>query len=73
VLYSHGVADPRIDILESETMVKTLRKNGIEAPFIRIPDEGHGWRKLKNQLFYARKEAAFLEEKLGLSDSSEKK
>jgi len=73
VLYSHGVADPRIDILETETMVKTLRKNGIEAPFIRIPDEGHGWRKLKNQLFYARKEAAFLEEKLGLSDSSEKK
>jgi len=40
VLYSHGVADPRIDILESETMVKTLRKNGIEAPFIRISDEG---------------------------------
>lgn len=60
VLFSHGVMDPRIDIVETEIMVTTLRKNGIEAPFIRIPDEGHGWRKLKNQQFYAREEAKFL-------------
>jgi dipeptidyl aminopeptidase/acylaminoacyl peptidase len=64
MLYSHGVVDPRIDIAETEIMVKTLRKNGIEAEFIRIPDEGHGWRKLKNQLFYGRKEAEFLEKHL---------
>ncbi|MEE4154310.1 MAG: alpha/beta fold hydrolase, partial [Erythrobacter sp.] len=38
VLYSHGVMDPRIDIYETEVMVKTLRANGIEAPFIRMPD-----------------------------------
>ncbi|MEE4350319.1 MAG: prolyl oligopeptidase family serine peptidase [Pacificimonas sp.] len=66
VLYSHGVMDPRIDIAESEIMVKVLRANGVEAPFVRIPDEGHGWRKLSNQLFYFRTEAAFLEEQLGL-------
>jgi len=40
VLYSHGVMDPRIDIAETEVMVKALRKNGIDAPYIRIPDEG---------------------------------
>ena len=67
VLYSHGVKDPRIDIAETETMVKTLRANGVPAPFIRIPDEGHGWRKLSNQLFYFRKQAEFIEEQLGLS------
>ncbi len=67
VLYSHGVMDPRIDIAESETMVRTLRANGIDAPFIRIPDEGHGWRKLSNQLFYYRRQAEFLEKQLGLS------
>ena len=61
VLFSHGVMDPRIDIAETEVMVRTLRNNGIEAPFIRIPDEGHGWRKLHNQLFYYRQEAEFLE------------
>lgn len=69
VLYSHGVTDPRIDISETETMVRTLRENGVEAIFIRIPDEGHGWRKLSNQLFYYRRQAAFLEEKLGLGSS----
>lgn len=62
VLYSHGVRDPRIDIAETEIMVRALRANGIDAPFIRIPDEGHGWRKLKNRLFYFRKEAEFLAE-----------
>ncbi|SHN50152.1 S9 family peptidase [Erythrobacter sanguineus] len=67
VLYSHGVMDPRIDIAETETMVKTLRANGVAAPFIRIPDEGHGWRKLSNQLFYYRKQAEFIEEQLGLT------
>jgi dipeptidyl aminopeptidase/acylaminoacyl peptidase len=66
-LYSHGVMDPRIDIAETEIMVTTLRKNGVEAEFIRIPDEGHGWRKLKNRLFYSRKEAEFLEKHLGVS------
>jgi len=64
VLFSHGVKDPRIDISETETMVKALRKNGIEAPYIRIPDEGHGWRKLSNRLFYYRREAEFLEKHL---------
>lgn len=67
VLYSHGVMDPRIDIHETEAMVKILRANGVEAPFVRIPDEGHGWRKLANQLFYFRKQAEFIEAKLGLT------
>ena len=57
--------DPRIDISETETMVRALRSNGIDAPFIRIPDEGHGWRKLDNQLYYQRRQAEFLEEVFG--------
>lgn len=64
VLYSHGAMDPRIDIAETEVMVRALRANGIEAPFIRIPDEGHGWRKLSNRLFYFRRQAEFLEAQL---------
>lgn len=64
MLYAHGVMDPRVDIGETETMVKTLRKNGIPTTFIRFADEGHGWRKLKNRLFYYREEAAFLEKQL---------
>jgi dipeptidyl aminopeptidase/acylaminoacyl peptidase len=64
VLYSHGVMDPRVDIGETEVMVKALRANGIDAPFVRMPDEGHGWRKLSNQLFYFRREVEFLQEQL---------
>ncbi len=64
VLYAHGEMDPRIDIAETETMVRALRANGIHAPFIRIPDEGHGWRKRDNRLFYFRAEADFLERHL---------
>jgi len=66
VLYSHGVRDPRVDISETEVMVRTLRKNDIEAPFIRFLDEGHGWRKLSNRLFYARRQAEFLEYQLSV-------
>ena len=64
MLYSHGVQDPRIDISETETMVRALRSNGIEVQYIRIPDEGHGWRKLSNRIFYFRHQAQFLEANL---------
>jgi dipeptidyl aminopeptidase/acylaminoacyl peptidase len=67
MLYAHGMMDPRIDISETEVMVKALRKNRVDTTFIRFPDEGHGWRKLKNRLFYYRKEAEFLEDKLGIA------
>jgi dipeptidyl aminopeptidase/acylaminoacyl peptidase len=71
VLYSHGVQDPRIDIYETEAMVRTLRGNGVEAPYIRFEDEGHGWRKLANQLFYFRREAEFLEQQLGVTQAAD--
>jgi dipeptidyl aminopeptidase/acylaminoacyl peptidase len=64
MLNAHGVMDPRVDISETETMVKAQRANKVETLFIRFPDEGHGWRKLKNRLFYYRQEAAFLEKHL---------
>ena len=67
VLFSHGAMDPRIDISETETIVRVLRANGIEAPFIRFPDEGHGWRKLGNRLYYQRRQSEFLEEIFGLA------
>ena len=61
VLYSHGARDPRINKAETEIMVRALRKNNVRADYILIPDEGHGWRKLSNRLFYFRREAEFLE------------
>lgn len=69
VLYSHGVNDRRVEIYESEVMVRTLRANGIDAPYIRFRDEGHGWRRLSNRLFYHRREAEFLLEQFGLHEA----
>ncbi|MEM8557575.1 MAG: S9 family peptidase [Bacteroidota bacterium] len=66
VLYSHGARDPRIDIAETEVMVRTLRARGVPAPYVRFLDEGHGWRKLDNRLFYYRYQATFLEDVLGV-------
>ncbi|MEE4639951.1 MAG: prolyl oligopeptidase family serine peptidase [Wenzhouxiangella sp.] len=66
VLYSHGVNDRRVEIYETEVMVRTLRANGIETPYIRFRDEGHGWRQLSNRLFYARREAEFLLQQFGI-------
>ncbi|MGJ8560700.1 MAG: S9 family peptidase [Litorimonas sp.] len=65
VLYSHGAMDPRIDVYETEVMVRALRENSIRADYVLIPDEGHGWRKLANRLYYERVQADFLEEVLG--------
>lgn len=66
VLYSHGVNDRRVEIYETEVMVRTLRANGIDAPYIRFRDEGHGWRRLSNRLFYHRREAEFMLQQFGL-------
>ncbi|HMA98505.1 MAG TPA: prolyl oligopeptidase family serine peptidase, partial [Wenzhouxiangella sp.] len=71
VLYSHGVNDRRIEIYETEVMVRTLRANDIDTPYIRFRDEGHGWRNLSNQLFYARREAEILLEQFGLTNGED--
>ncbi len=73
VLFSHGAMDPRIDIFETETMVRAVRANGIDVTYIRIPDEGHGWRKFKNRMFYFRRQAKFLEKHLGATSPNGQK
>ena len=64
VLYSHGVNDPRIDIAETERMVRALRQNGVRADYLRFPDEGHGLRRLSNRLWYEQTKVDFLIEML---------
>lgn len=69
ILFSHGVNDRRVEIYETEVMVRTLRANGIYAPYIRFRDEGHGWRRLSNRLFYHRREAEFMLQQFGLLET----
>ncbi|HET9480318.1 MAG TPA: alpha/beta fold hydrolase [Candidatus Polarisedimenticolia bacterium] len=45
-----GANDPRVLKVESDEMVESARANGAVVEYIVFDDEGHGFRKKKNQL-----------------------
>ncbi len=45
-----GANDPRVLKVESDEMVAAVRQNGVYVDYLVFPDEGHGFRKKKNQL-----------------------
>ena len=44
-----GANDPRVLKVESDEMVEAVSKNGVPVDYIIFDDEGHGFRKKKNQ------------------------
>lgn len=45
-----GANDPRVLKVESDEMVAAVRQNGVFVEYLVFDDEGHGFRKKKNQL-----------------------
>ena len=45
-----GANDPRVLKAESDDMVEAVRQNGVSVEYLVFEDEGHGFRKKKNQL-----------------------
>jgi dipeptidyl aminopeptidase/acylaminoacyl peptidase len=45
-----GANDPRVNIHESDQIVETLRKSGVDVPYMVKYDEGHGFGKEENRL-----------------------
>ena len=45
-----GANDPRVLKVESDEMVEGVRANGVYVDYLVFDDEGHGFRKKKNQL-----------------------
>lgn len=45
-----GANDPRVIKAESDDMVEAARQNGVSVEYLVFDDEGHGFRKKKNQL-----------------------
>ena len=45
-----GANDPRVLKVESDEMVEAVKKNNVPVEYIVFDDEGHGFRKKKNQL-----------------------
>ena len=49
-LVLQGANDPRVLKIESDEIVEAVRKNGVPVQYEVFEDEGHGFRKKKNQL-----------------------
>ena len=45
-----GANDPRVNINEADQIVETLRKKGVDVPYMVKYDEGHGFGKEENRL-----------------------
>ncbi|SRX52727.1 S9 family peptidase [Aequorivita sp. CIP111184] len=45
-----GANDPRVNIDEADQIVESLRKRGVEVPYMVKYDEGHGFGKEENRL-----------------------
>jgi dipeptidyl aminopeptidase/acylaminoacyl peptidase len=65
LLIGQGANDPRVNVRESDQIVKAMQEKGIPVSYIVFPDEGHGFARPENNMaFYATAEA-FLSEHLG--------
>jgi len=45
-----GANDPRVIKPESDDIVAAVKKNNVPVEYVVFPDEGHGFRKKKNQI-----------------------
>jgi dipeptidyl aminopeptidase/acylaminoacyl peptidase len=59
-----GRNDPRVPASESQQMVKIVRQNGTPVWWLMANDEGHGFRKKKNQDFQFYATVMFVKENL---------
>jgi dipeptidyl aminopeptidase/acylaminoacyl peptidase len=65
LLIAQGANDPRVHRIESDQIVRAMRKNKIPVTYLVYPDEGHGFARPENNLsFYAVVEQ-FLAKNLG--------
>jgi dipeptidyl aminopeptidase/acylaminoacyl peptidase len=56
-----GANDPRVLKIESDEIVEAVRANGVPVEYVVFDDEGHGFRKKKNQEVGYRKILEFLQ------------
>lgn len=59
-----GANDPRVNINESDQIVKALRNKGFEVPYMVKYDEGHGFGKEQNRLDFYKSMLGFFAENL---------
>ncbi|HHH54481.1 MAG TPA: S9 family peptidase, partial [Bacteroidetes bacterium] len=55
-----GANDPRVNIDESDQIVRTLRNKGVDVPYLVKYDEGHGFRNEENRFVFYKSMLGFL-------------
>jgi dipeptidyl aminopeptidase/acylaminoacyl peptidase len=62
---AHGFNDPRVPVEEAMQLAAALKQRGRNPRVFIAPDEGHGFAKLDNRIYFNERSAAFLEETIG--------
>jgi len=57
---AQGANDPRVNINESDQIVKALRERGIDVPYMVKYDEGHGFHNEENRIDFYKTMIGFL-------------
>jgi dipeptidyl aminopeptidase/acylaminoacyl peptidase len=55
-----GANDPRVNIDESDQIVRSLRKLGVDVPYMVKYDEGHGFHNEENRFDFYKAMLGFL-------------
>jgi dipeptidyl aminopeptidase/acylaminoacyl peptidase len=62
---AQGKNDPRVNVEESNQMVKALRERGVDVPYMVKDNEGHGFHNEENQIDFYEAMDRFLAKYLG--------
>ena len=57
---AQGANDPRVNVDESDQMVKAMKEKGVEVEYLVKKDEGHGFRNEENRFEFYRAMEKFL-------------
>ena len=61
---AQGANDPRVNVDESDQMVKAMKEKGVEVEYLVKKDEGHGFRNEENRFEFYRAMEKFLSKQL---------
>ena len=65
LLIAQGANDPRVNVAESEQIVKAMKANNIPVTYVVFPDEGHGFARPQNNIAFIGIAEQFLGKCLG--------
>jgi dipeptidyl aminopeptidase/acylaminoacyl peptidase len=65
VFIGHGFNDPRVPVEEAMQLAIALKDRGQNPRVFIAPDEGHGFQKLDNLVYWWERVGAFLDETIG--------